>query len=434
MFTERVTLKQRLLLTIGSTILGIVLLGLSLHVIQAAGILSRITVGSDGNRDSYLPQLSADGQKIAFLSDSDFLRQELPDDQREIWLYDVASMEFTRITTVTDETRQIHDFCLSADGTKIALESDSDFLGQGIPTWQFEIWLFNTATMTFTRITTATDNQRSSSSPCLNADGTKIAFVSNNDILNEGIPFSHFNVWLYDTVAMTFTRIITGSGSDQFIAHPRLSADGAKVVFSSNGKLTGQDVFNREIWLYDVPTTKLTRITTGTTGSWGSYSPSLSADGTKIAFYSDSDFFGEGIEQYQYEIWLYDVASMILTRITTASHSDRVSISPRMSADGTKIVFYSDSDFFNQGIQNDQYEVWLYDIATTILTRITTASANDRKSTFSTLNADGTRIAFSSTSDFLNQGIQNDQYEVWLVDEAKYHLHLPVILKKGPSQ
>lgn len=429
------SVRQQLLLSACSIILGIVLVGLSLSVVQGAGILSRVTVASDSNRDSNSPQLSADGRKIVFRSDSDFLGQGIPDDQREMWLYDIETAQLTRITTATDRTRQIYNSCLNADGTKIVLESDNDFWGQGIPTWQFEIWLLNTTTMTFTRITTATDAQRSSSWPCLNADGTKVAFVSNIDILNEGIPYSRFNLWVYDTVAMTFTRITTSAeGSHQFTAHPSLSADGTKIAFSSNAKLTEQDIFNQEIWLYDLPSAKLTRITTGTTSSWGSYDPSLSADGTKIAFHSDSDFFGEGIQQDEYEIWLYDVPTMELTRVTTASHHGRTSAAPRLSADGTKIVFYSDSDFFNQGIQNDQYEVWLYDVVTATFTRITTASGSDRKSAYPTLNAKGTKIAFYSTSDFLHQNIPLLQYEVWMVSEAKYHLHLPVILKRTSAQ
>lgn len=422
---------KKLLLLVFVFFLGFSLLIFNLSVVQSAGLLHRITIASDSSRDSTSPHFSGDGQKIAFRSDSDFLGQGIQNDQYEIWLYDVETLSFTRISTATDSDCVSRSFDLSTSGTKIAFESDSDFLSQGIPPGQFEIWLFDTVTMTYTRITTATDSNRNSSQPALNADGTKIAFVSNIDFLNEGIPYYIFEVWLYDTISMTYTRITTASESNRRSVYPTLNADGTKIAFSSNSDWLNLGIpYNQnEVWLYDFTTTAFTRVTTTTSDSWGSVYPSISADGGRIAFYSDSDFFNQGISRGQYEVWLYDTQTITLTRITTASHTDRASAYPKLSADGTKIVFYSDSDFFGQGIQNDQYEVWLYDIATKELSRITTASASNRSSYFPSLNADGTKIVFNSNSDFFHQGHPIGQIEIWMVSEAAHQMYLPIIFK-----
>ena len=106
--------------------------------------------------------------------------------------------------------------------------------------------------------------------------------------------------------------------------------------------------------------------------------PDISGDGTKITFRSNSDFFGQGIENDQSEIWLYDTTTMKLTRVTTATvNSTRgVSIVPRISGDGTRIVFASDSDFLNEGIVNGQFEIWVYDTIGGNLSRITTVMDN----------------------------------------------------------
>jgi len=62
----------------------------------------------------------------------------------------------------------------------------------------------------------------------------------------------------------------------------------------------------------------------------------------------------------QSEIWLFDAALLTLTRITSASSSERVSQFPVMSGDGSRIAFQSDSDFFGDGIEFGQLEIWLY--------------------------------------------------------------------------
>ena len=119
--------------------LGLVVLGLV--TAQGGATLVRVTTASDGNRDSSWPSLSADGTTVAFQSDSDFLGQGIPDEQYEIWLYDTTTMTLTRVTTASDSHRASHYPSLSADGAIVAFQSDSDFLGQGIPRWQSEIWL-----------------------------------------------------------------------------------------------------------------------------------------------------------------------------------------------------------------------------------------------------------------------------------------------------
>ena len=121
----------------------LLLLGLGLVAAQGPSKLTRVTAAAGtGGRNSYNPSLSGDGTKIAFRSDSDFLTQGLPDDQWEIWLYDTATMTVTRVTTAAGiGDRDSLNPSLNRDGSKVAFQSDSDFLGQGIPDNQQEIWL-----------------------------------------------------------------------------------------------------------------------------------------------------------------------------------------------------------------------------------------------------------------------------------------------------
>jgi len=415
-----------------STLLAglLVILILSVGAAQSTSSLSRITVASDSSRDSAFPSPDASGTVIAFRSDSDFLGQGIPDDQYEIWLYDTRSLTYTRVTTASDTNRDSDDPWLSADGTIVAFTSDSDFLGQSIPDEQTEVWLYDTTTLTYTRVTTASDANRDSLAYHISADGTVVAFISDSDFLGQSIPDEQMEVWLYDTSTLTYTRVTTASASDRDSWQPKLNSDGTIVVFQSDSDLLGQGVANgeNEIWLYDTDTLTYTRITTGTPAGRDSSQAWISEDGTLVAFSSYADFLGEGIPNAQGEIWLYDASTLTVTRLTTASSADRDSYLGSMSADGALLSFHSDSDLLGEGVPDNVFEVWLYDTTTLTFTRITSATDSSRGSSNSRLSRDGTVLAFRSDSDFLGQGIPDDQDEVWL-KAIPHRVYLPLVLR-----
>ena len=368
-----------------SIILAALLSLLFVVSLWAAGGVSLVrvtTVAGSGNRGSFNPSINSAGSKIAFHSDADFLGQGIPQFQTEIWLYDTATMTVTRLTT-SGSNRDSNFPSINGDGSKIAFQSDADFLGQGIPQFQTEIWLYDTGTMTVTRITSAVGSGiRNSRGPSINSDGSKIAFYSDADFLGQGIPDDRFEVWLYDTATLTVTRVTSAAGS----------------------------------------------------GDRDSRFPSINSNGAKIAFESDADFLGQGIPDDRFEVWLYDTATLTVTRVTSAARSGiRNSTDSSINSDGTKIAFDSTADFLGQGIPDDQFEIWLYDTATMTVTCVTSSAGSGfRSSTDPSINSDGTKIAFYSDADFLGQGISDDQFEIWLTDIGTI-IYLPLIIKNSTS-
>ncbi len=282
-----------------------------------------------------------------------------------------------RVTSASDDNRDSERPSLSEDGTVVAFRSDSDLLNEGRPDNADEIWLYDTATLTYTRVTSASDANRDSRDPSLNGDGTVVAFYGNSDLLNEGIADGQWEIWLYDTATLTFTRVTSDPDANRY-----------------------------------------------------SYDPSLSGDGTVVAFTSDSDLLDEGRPEAAYEIWLYDTATLTFTRVTSASHANRDSEEPSLSGDGTVVAFKSDSDLLNEGRPETVYEIWLYDTATMTFTRVTSASHAIRDSWYPSLNGDGTVVAFHSDSDLLNRGIAEEQDEIWLWEEHEENIYLPLTLRK----
>ncbi len=228
------------------------------------------------------PSINADGTRIAFFSNAN-INGGNPEGNSEIYLFDTAT---GIITQITDETAGDSFFpSINADGTRIAFDSDANING-GNPEGNDEIYLFDTATGIFTQITDETAGF--SVNPSINADGTRIAFVSNANI-NGGNPDGNFEIYLFDTATGIFTQI-----TDETVGNslgPSINADGTRIAFHSDANINGGNPDGSlEIYLYDTTTGIFTQITDEMVGS--SASPSINADGTRIAFVSDADING----------------------------------------------------------------------------------------------------------------------------------------------
>jgi Tol biopolymer transport system component len=394
--------------------------------------MRRVTAADQAHRDSGNPSLSADASLLAFASDADLLGQGIPDDQFEVWLYHTGIMTYTRVTTSAGTGRDSTTPVLSADASTLAFSSDADLLGQGnVVDGQHEIWLYDTAARTYTRVTTGASG-RVSVDPALNASGTLVAFASDADLLGQGtVADGQQEVWLYDTKTLTYTRVTTGT-SGRTSENPVLDAAGSLVAFDSDADLLGQGIPSGqfEVWLYDTVAMTYTRVTTATEANRSSGSPSLDASAALLAFTSDADLLGQGIPDGQYEVWLYDRAALTYTRVTTATDANRDSYAPHISADGTAVVFVSDADLLGQGIPDDQFEVWRYDVPSGTLVRLTWASDIDRDSYNPVLSADGEAVAFTSDADLLAQTLPDDQFEIWLYHPRR--VYLPTALCEYP--
>jgi Tol biopolymer transport system component len=383
---------------------------------QAQVSLTRITYASNSSRRSELPSISCDGSRIAFESTSDFHNEGLPANYF-IWLYDAKTQALTRLTP-RNGGRDAFEPSISADGSKIAFWSDSDYLGQGLPDGQFEIWLAITNPLTLTRLTTsAIVFGVYNANPSISADGAKVAFTSNFDF-QAGARLNHLEIWLVDISSRQLTRLTHAVPGPRSSSEPHVNADGSKVVFRSNADFFNQGIpgsSGTQIWLYDRAAMTLTRVSyfpfPPITGQTFLY-PSISADGARIVFAGSADLLDPG--SVRQSLWLSDTAALTYTRVTS---SPSVIHSPRISPDGRTIVFAIDTHPISGQLLSGR-EIWQYDIASMTFTRVTSSTATGgirRDNIHPSPNGDSTIAAFQSTADFFGQG-NVGAYEIWRAD------------------
>jgi Tol biopolymer transport system component len=154
---------------------------------------------------------------------------------------------------------------------------------------------------------------------------------------------------------------------------PSLSPDGSKIAFQSD-----RDGDN-EIFVMNVDGTGVVQLTANAAAD---QAPAWSPDGTRIAFVSNR------ITQNNYDVWTMNANGTNPVRLTTIVSTDNY---PTWSPDGTKIAFMS--------IRDGDEEIFVMNANGTTQVQIT---ANNRRDSFPAWSPNGTKIVFSSNRDAVN--------------------------------
>ena len=125
----------------------------------------------------------------------------------------------------------------------------------------------------------------------LSGDGRYVTFSSSADDLPGSLTGGMTEVYLKDLLTGTVTLVsqtADGIAADAYADAPSISADGRVVVFDSQADNLLPGVSNSQIYAKDLVSGQLTLLSEpgAIPGNSGSYSPSLSADGTEVAFQS----------------------------------------------------------------------------------------------------------------------------------------------------
>jgi Tol biopolymer transport system component len=151
----------------------------------------------------------------------------------------------------------------------------------------------------------------------------------------------------------------------------------------------------------------------GDAGSDGSHHPSISADGTRIAFYSYADNFSAIDENTVPNTFVHDTdtaATTLVSRATGGVAGDDESVNPAISANGQVVAFQSAADNLVAGSPDadDTVDVFARDLddgTTAYVSKATDGTPgsgdSDGSSTNPSISADGRYVAFASRADTL---------------------------------
>lgn len=231
-----------------------------------------------------------------------------------------------------------------------------------------------------------------SSSPAISPDGQYVTFSSTAKLTEDDTnPVS--DIYLWDAGTSTTVRITdVGEPVDQVelfydTGQPAISADGRQVAFSSSWKFVAGDTNGaKDVFVWDAASGTTARITDGLGGS---DSPSISADGRRVAFVSRAPLVPDDTNGRR-DVFLWDGDTGVTTRVT--DNLTGYYRPPVLSGDG-RYVAYVVSDVHEQ--------IFVWDSATGATVEI---AAGDGSHEDPTMSADGRFVAFASTSTDLIPG------------------------------
>ena len=408
------------------------------------GGISRVSVGASGNGNGQDGEISADGARVVFTSSAALI----PGDTNpwsDIYTKDLATGVLTVVSTNSAGQAGNGSFdnpVFSPDGTKVMFGSTSTNLVAGDTNENYDLFIKDLTTGVVTRVSTNAAGEQmqygGGRRAVFSADGTKIAFDGFGPFAPGDTSHAQ-NVFVKDltTGAVTLASVTSGgvggmSGSYPYTTYytailSGFSPDGDKVAFTSSapnlvaGDTNGVD----DLFIKTLSSGALTRVSTDSAGNEAnglSAELVFSPDGTKIMFYSAasnlvvSDTNGAG------DLFIKDLTTGTVTRVSTTSagaEANGGSGSGSFSADGTKIVFTSSASNLVAGDTNGVADVFIKDLVTGAVTRVSTGVAGLAANGWSGgghLSADGTKLVFESVAGNLATGDTNGYNDIFLND------------------
>jgi len=344
---------------------------------RRTGIVERVSVSSSGvqaNGTCWEGRISADGRFVSFLSQATNLDPKDTDIVQDVYLHDRIAK-----TTVLISERLGTGFksmgCtsanVSADGRWVAFQcTDSDVL-PGVPAWNTfvrDTWLDTTELASIGPAGQVEGG--ASAEPHMSGDGRFVAFY--NGKLNWGTPSvgAQSAVWLRDRMLGTTTLVSsTASGeiSDCLVGQPSVSHDGRYVAFQScSSNLLPPDEPHGiyDIVRWDRITGEFTTASTTFTDEGVSAvagRPDISADGTKVVYYTGSVEVTPG-PQISPSVYLSDLATGTSRNLQSNSAGDignAGTITGGISGDGRSAVFTSHSTNLVRGLTTNADQVYV---------------------------------------------------------------------------
>lgn len=418
---------------------------------RMTGEVERVSVagdGSQGNAESGLPDISADGRRVLFLSEASNLVAGDGNGRIDVFLRDRSAGTTQRISVASGGTEANGDStaaALSGDGRRIAFASTANTLvgadGNGVA----DIFLRDLDAASTTRLSVSSagvEANGASSEPSVNHDGGRVAFLSSAsnlvavdsngvgaDLFVRDVGAASTRIGsLNDAAAVTPTQAIDS-------AYPGISGDGRYVAFASSAAYVAGDAAGlRDLFRTDLDSNTTVRVSLADDEQVPNAAAAprrgrgISFDGQRLLFASAAGNLVAGDGNGVDDLFLRDVVAGSTRRLSLrADGSDSASAvgdAAVLSADGLTAAFSvpADGGYIAGGafafavvreIEAARNRGLLAETVGTQLRAQATFAALGRRIAVS---ADGRFVAFSSNDDHLVSGDRNRIDDVFLRD------------------
>jgi len=281
-----------------------------LFVVNSDGTeLKQLTSNS---RTNINPSISADGNKIAFLS---YRRLQLGGYGEPVstdFQVFVVNSDGTGLKQLTDQTFSTSNPSISGDGNTITFCS-----------WD-NIYIINSDGTGLKQLTNTSDNKN----PAISSDGSKIAFLSK---VREFEPYhGDYELFVMNSDGTAPTQLTFNSTISSFSTYPSISSNGSRISFANN---------YGDVFVVNSDGTGLKEVASNTSGVQNGVFPSITSDGSAVTFAT-------------YAVFVIQIDGTEVINLGTWQGAS----APSISADGSTIAFTVRSEGVFVSLNLDLYE------------------------------------------------------------------------------
>jgi uncharacterized repeat protein (TIGR01451 family) len=382
-------------------------------------LVSVSSAGVQGNQDSELPAVSADGRFVAFASFSDNLVAGDTNGRSDIFVRDRLTGTTERVSVSSAGRQSDGDSgivngmgapSISADGRFVAFDSEGTNLAKGDTNGTADVFVRDRLLGTTERISVGAQFGGGTEGT-ISDDGNRVAFVSFADDIVQPDTNLTGDIFVRDRttgVTVRVTDAADGSEANSQSFNPDLNGNGHLVAFDSfaSNLAPNDDDGAVDVFVRDLDTGVTEGISLSPAGSSGVLNhgsgASISPNGRWVAFstqetnlFPDANGPVEDVVLFDRTSRTYEVESVN----DAGAQGDDNSNQPAVSADGRYVAFTSMAHNLVPEDANFRADVFVRDRVAPTTKRVSVGSAGeegDLDSLAPAIDADGQVIAFSS--------------------------------------
>lgn len=223
---------------------------------------------------------------------------------------------------------------------------------------------------------------------------------------------------------------------------PSIDSSGNLVVFESlASNLVNLDTNEKsDIFLINRSAQSIARVSVSSEGNQannGSYRPRISHDGTKIIFESDANNIASPDNNSKRDIFSFDLASstpIVVSQSGSGTNGNGDSFDAWPSADGRYVVFASDATNLVNGDTNASTDIFLRDTLSQTTIRVSVSNSSLESNGASTqprISSDGAYIVFKSEASNLVNFDNNSATDIFIYKVADQSISILSVSSEG---
>lgn len=283
------------------------------------GTTVRISVSSSGEQandlSDYPRAISNDGRFVAFNSDATNMVTNDTNEATDVFVHDNQTGATERVSIASDGTQSNSSSgypSISANGQFVTFTSNGSNLVNGDTNNSADVFVRDRSANTTTRVSVNSSGEQADKGgggSAISGDGRFVVFLSEANNLAPGVDVANGKDLVYvrdRQIGQTILASVFSDGSDMTVGlldQPVISYNGRYVAFAFVDKGDNNGIAN--IWTRDLQRGESVRVKYGNDSS---FSPSLSANGGMVAFWSGASNLVSGDTNGVSDIFASEVA------------------------------------------------------------------------------------------------------------------------------